>query len=130
MSEASNSAEFALQICFGTFGVLGTFATLASLHHRDLLGCMLLCRMWPSVIHDDGDDLESATSSPEDLSDTNNDTNDSDPDVPLRRRTTLPPPYKPADGNSRANSDGLTTDDDAASSSKIKGATTNIVGQE
>jgi hypothetical protein len=47
MSAASSSTEFALQICFGVFGILGTVATLASLHHRDSLGCMLIRRWTP-----------------------------------------------------------------------------------
>jgi hypothetical protein len=42
MPATSNSADLALQICFGVFGILSTIATLASLHHEDSLGCILI----------------------------------------------------------------------------------------
>lgn len=40
--EATTDNEFILQVCFGIFGAIGTFITLAGLHYRDSLGCMLL----------------------------------------------------------------------------------------
>jgi hypothetical protein len=47
----SSSTDLALQVCFGVFGILSTIATLASLHHRDSLGCILL-RRWMPVLEE------------------------------------------------------------------------------
>jgi hypothetical protein len=47
----STSAELALQISFGTFGVLSTIGTLAGLHHRDSLIFVLLRRLRTPRVH-------------------------------------------------------------------------------
>lgn len=44
----ADNYERTLQIGFGTIGVLGTLLTLAGLHHRDSLGCMLFRRLFMS----------------------------------------------------------------------------------
>ena len=42
----SDNHERTLQIGFGIVGVLSTVITLASLHHRDSLGCMLFRQLF------------------------------------------------------------------------------------
>lgn len=41
LSRSKQPNEFILQVCFGIFGAIGTLVTLASLHYRDSLGCVL-----------------------------------------------------------------------------------------
>lgn len=43
----SASIPISLQVLFGVVGILGTIATVASLHHTDSLGCVLI-RRWTS----------------------------------------------------------------------------------
>jgi hypothetical protein len=45
MSDDNESIKLALQITFGIFGVLGTLMTLASIHHRDSIGCVMVRRL-------------------------------------------------------------------------------------
>lgn len=40
-----NMDDIAFQICFGIFAILSFFATLAGLHHKESLGCILF-RKW------------------------------------------------------------------------------------
>lgn len=44
MADSKSSAELALQICFGAFGILGVFIALAGIHYRDSVGCVFFRR--------------------------------------------------------------------------------------
>jgi len=127
MPDPSNT-ELALQICFGIFGMLGTIATLASLHHRDSLGCILIrrwiqprrTRMIPMLVVsplcltdrylDHDGDIEATAGAYEDANEQVNTT------VPFERRTTLPPAYEQCGPSSLSHVDSF---DDAASHDKV-----------
>ena len=127
MPDPSNT-ELALQICFGIFGMLGTIATLASLHHRDSLGCILIrrwiqprrSRMIPMLVVsplcltyrylDHDDDIEATPDAYEDANER------VDAAVPFERRTTLPPAYEQYGPSSLSHVDSF---DDAASHDKV-----------
>ncbi|KAH7094678.1 hypothetical protein FB567DRAFT_9825 [Paraphoma chrysanthemicola] len=93
MPSSSGSTEFALQICFGVFGIISTIATLASLHHRESLGCILIRRLsFPRPLGTNHhDDLESSIASYEDNTELVDDA------MPLERRSTMPPAYEQSD---------------------------------
>ncbi|KAF1940864.1 hypothetical protein EJ02DRAFT_494062 [Clathrospora elynae] len=99
MSNTSNSTELALQICFGVFGIMGTIATLAGLHHRDSLGCVLLPNMlskgltMPLGGYDDDDEsaISGITDDQDNVVNVNNNLGG--------RRPTLPPSYDQSSEN-------------------------------
>ncbi|KAH8730089.1 hypothetical protein GQ44DRAFT_756593 [Phaeosphaeriaceae sp. PMI808] len=100
MPNSPGSTDFALQICFGIFGILSTIATLASLHHRDSLDCVLIRHLIPTRNMNRDGDIEMMHRSYE-VADEHVHVI-----IPFERRLTLPPAYEQSDSESQSSLSG------------------------